>query len=1267
MSNPQLTSSFRRIFLLLLAATACFALAFFISGEENKDFTSEIKKFESVLHEKEEHAKEELQELAKKAENWSYNEIFSEKPEYYENLFEREGLVYLLFENDSLRFWTDNTVAVNRELRKNDFKEKIARLPNGWFGIERLLQGKKKLYALILLKREYAYQNKYLTNEFQRDFDLDEGTQVFVDPAKTGLKKSQSANEQNGDVFERKGDYLCTLQFSLESSAGSSGFYLAVLFNLLGFIFSLWFLQSAVDLLRGKLGMAGAAVVLVAMVGLLRYITIYIGFPEIFYETKLFNPELYGDAAYPWLYSLGDLLINAVLVLYLVYYMYKTLTLSPAPHLSEERSSFKRGVVLFSLVFLLFLSSGIINYVFSGLISNSNIPFTLNDIFSQNEFTFLALFIVGLFFLSYFLLLDRSASAVLAMGLRGTHLIFVLALVILVFAVVSHLIGTRDVILIFWPVFLFAFIIWVKQKQFRYSFSVSIVLLFIISVFSAHVVLKYTERKEKSDREVFAQQLSAEQDPLAEHLFSEVQGEISTDTVLINLLSHKHHKDKSPIVLSAEKAQAFSRTLISKYFSGYWEKYEIKISVFDTTCLPLVQGSLPDRDNLNYFEEVIKYDCIPTTSARFYYLSNSEGRISYIARIHLKHAGDSSYHVADLFMEFDSRVISEEMGFPELMLDRELGITNELLDYSYAKYKNGKLTSYHGRFPYSLSAETFLPDSLSSEFPKSSFVNMEAFSHLAYSRDASSLVVISKPEEGQIEMVTVFSCLFAFFSIVLLTVLLLRFLVFERKITLDSFRSRIQVVLVSMVLFSLLFFGGGTIYYIQEQYARQTQQSVRDKMLSAMIEGMQELGEETELKRTKSDYFSYILRRMSIIFNTDISLYDVRGSLVGSSQMKLFDEGLMSRNMSPESYYHLSIRKSIEHIQDEKIGNLKYLSAYCSFRNNEGKLLGYLNIPYFARQSELEKEISAILSAIINIYVLLFVISIILALAISEYFTKPLKLIQEKLSKIKLGKTNEPIEWKPDDEIGSLVNEYNRMIEELHKSAELLARSERETAWREMAKQVAHEIKNPLTPMKLSIQHLQRTWKNKDDDMDKKIERITATMIEQIETLSSIASEFSNFAMMPTSIIEKVNVKNALENCISLFKNTTDTEFTFECSLEDAFVYADKEQMLRVWNNLFKNAIQAIPENQQGKIDVSLSRVGSELFIKIKDNGSGIADDKMDKIFVPNFTTKTGGMGLGLAMVKSIVETFGGKIWFETSLVNGSAFFVSLPEYKDNF
>ncbi|GAG47127.1 unnamed protein product, partial [marine sediment metagenome] len=231
----------------------------------------------------------------------------------------------------------------------------------------------------------------------------------------------------------------------------------------------------------------------------------------------------------------------------------------------------------------------------------------------------------------------------------------------------------------------------------------------------------------------------------------------------------------------------------------------------------------------------------------------------------------------------------------------------------------------------------------------------------------------------------------------------------------------------------------------------------------------------------------------------------------------VFDVGLTSKKMNQEAFYQIGFNKETVFTHQENIGKLGYLSTYAQFKNKEGKPLAYINLPYFAKQSALETEISTFLVAFINIYVLIFVLSIIIAMIISNYFTQPLKLIQSKLRNVKLGKSNELIHWEERDEIGALVGEYNRMIGELSKSAELLAKSERESAWREMAKQVAHEIKNPLTPMKLSLQHMQRTWKDKSPNWDKNFESMSSTLIEQINALSTIANEFSNFAKMPTA------------------------------------------------------------------------------------------------------------------------------------------------------
>jgi nitrogen fixation/metabolism regulation signal transduction histidine kinase len=216
-----------------------------------------------------------------------------------------------------------------------------------------------------------------------------------------------------------------------------------------------------------------------------------------------------------------------------------------------------------------------------------------------------------------------------------------------------------------------------------------------------------------------------------------------------------------------------------------------------------------------------------------------------------------------------------------------------------------------------------------------------------------------------------------------------------------------------------------------------------------------------------------------------------------------------------------------------------------------------------------------------------------------------------------------------------------------------------------MAKQVAHEIKNPLTPMKLSIQHLQRLIDDKSPDLENRIRKLAENLIGQIDTLSTIASEFSSFAQMPRAVSERINLVHVILSSIELFKETPDQEITFLSEKTDNFfVLADREQLIRVFNNLIKNAIQSVPEGKRGLIQITLKREKSFLVVQIKDNGSGISEEAMDKIFVPNFTTKTGGMGLGLAMVKNILEAFGGKITFETVKGEGCSFFVYLPEQE---
>jgi len=369
--------------------------------------------------------------------------------------------------------------------------------------------------------------------------------------------------------------------------------------------------------------------------------------------------------------------------------------------------------------------------------------------------------------------------------------------------------------------------------------------------------------------------------------------------------------------------------------------------------------------------------------------------------------------------------------------------------------------------------------------------------------------------------------------------------------------------------------------------------------------------------------------------------------------------------MNTQAYYQLAHKHKAEFIHQEYIGKLHYTSAYVPIFNYKHEVLAYLNLPYFVGNNELKSEISSLMVAVINAYLLFVLFAIGLAVIISRRITHPLILIQDRLAQIRIDKHNKKIGYMGKDEIGSLVKEYNRMVDEISESAEKLAKSEREMAWREMAKQIAHEIKNPLTPMKLSVQYLTKAWDNKREDFDSFLKRVANTLIEQIDQLHSIANEFSSFAKMPQAQRQKVDLIKKLINTASLFdKAEPHIHFNTEIDESKRFVFADPDQILSVFNNIIKNAVQAIPNDREGLIHIKTEVIGVNIQITISDNGRGMNDEIRNKIFMPNFTTKSSGMGLGLAIVQNIVKNSGGQIWFETKENIGSTFYIQLPIYE---
>jgi nitrogen fixation/metabolism regulation signal transduction histidine kinase len=326
-----------------------------------------------------------------------------------------------------------------------------------------------------------------------------------------------------------------------------------------------------------------------------------------------------------------------------------------------------------------------------------------------------------------------------------------------------------------------------------------------------------------------------------------------------------------------------------------------------------------------------------------------------------------------------------------------------------------------------------------------------------------------------------------------------------------------------------------------------------------------------------------------------------------------------------------------------------------------GKPYAYLNIPYFNSQSELNQEISGFLATLINLNAFIFLIAGSLAFFLTNRITASFQFIANKMRAIALGKDNEAIAWNRQDEIGLLVNEYNRMLGKLEESATALARNEREGAWREMARQVAHEIKNPLTPMKLSIQYLKQSIDSNAPNVQELSNRVTQTLVDQIDQLSRIAGDFSQFANIGNSKPELIVVDTAIEATLELYRTNQKLQIQLNAAEPGLQVSIDKLQFNRLLTNLLQNVVEAGEQQDSVEIQLTIKREGGWVLITIEDNCGGIPESLRQRIFTPNFTTKTSGTGLGLAICRGIAEQAGGAILLKHSDSKGSVFQLQLP------
>lgn len=455
---------------------------------------------------------------------------------------------------------------------------------------------------------------------------------------------------------------------------------------------------------------------------------------------------------------------------------------------------------------------------------------------------------------------------------------------------------------------------------------------------------------------------------------------------------------------------------------------------------------------------------------------------------------------------------------------------------------------------------------------------------------------------------------------------------------------------------SFLLTGTVSFYHFKQENEQYHEERLKRKE-SAVLESIkyflrdQDLSDDTD---SIVRLFDTKVCDLAQINGLDINIYGLNGNLLIASAPFLHEQGIIPTKIAPDLMERL-YQTSDQVLRRYKTDSIVFLSTYDFIRNYQSKPVAIINLPYFDVEDLSREDLRNFLWRLTEIYFLLFLGAGLMAYFLSNYITGSLQLIGDHIKNTRLKGGNYQLAWRYQDEIGTLVQEYNRMLQELERSAAKLAQTERESAWREMAKQVAHEIKNPLTPMRLNVQYLEKSLQT---DNPQKLKEFSESMIDQIDTLSNIAAAFSRFASMPELRPKLFPVSELLRRVATLYP---EHDVAFKAENQDLQIYADPDQLIRVMNNLINNALQAIPANRKEQVNVVLRKEGEEALIEVCDNGGGIPESQREKIFEPRFTTKSSGMGLGLALVKRIVDGFNGRIEFETKLGEGTCFRVYLP------
>ncbi|HWV72300.1 MAG TPA: HAMP domain-containing sensor histidine kinase [Pseudosphingobacterium sp.] len=1230
-----------KIRILLLVLTLCFvgtAITINITFQKEEILRIEAKKIEQNLHKKERFVQAFLADTSQfnALKTIQNNEKLTQH--IVEYLGNKKQIFVYTYSNSELIFWGADKIVPQSDAGLSDGSSLIP-ADNGWYEAIKKTKGGFSVVCLIPIKSRYALKNDFLPEDFSSDLIRTQNLSI--------------ANYDDNPVYNIRnveGKYLISVKLKQQTyNTLSSNLELAMW--LAAMLFATILMNSICVWIASKGYVKLSVLTFFLFFIVSRYIDLRTGWLATHFFNEIFDPKYYASSfIFP---SLGAFLLNIGAAAWFMCYVYNYRHLLVKP---QETFSLARSVsfYLLSSLFIYLISTQSVN-VFNDLIGNSNIQFDVTNILKLDVFSWLGILSLCLVILNIYLLLEILFAISLNFKIDKRAWFILFFITISIYVAVQLIFNHLSI-----PFFLFSIIILLRAYTFynNHQFNL-VVFIATLLLFACIASLKQTEfinDKALEAQKLTLQKLESADDPDAVFIFYSIENNVAKDHYLINYFQAPERYN----------AHVLNDYIKQKYFSGYLSRYEYNIYELTENYPAGTKG----YQKLAYYKQKIESGSIKV-SEYFYRINNNFGSLLYFGLIPIIVEGKE---VGTTLIELTSKAFERYVSFPEVLSNGRLNRQENLEQYSFALYRDGKLVNQFGDHLFATTDHSY--PKTQSQYVKIN--NNKGEIELMYRPNSHILMVLNKDSQGTWVQFASLSFLFLVLLIFAILAYATQWLIITLKnydfslrnvrrsfwITQNKilYSTRIQAFVVLAVVITLIIAGVITFFSISNQYAYQ-QEINTVKRINQLASGL----ESTVFKYAANKSPAEIEKELHNTANSnaaDITLYNTEGVLFYSTQNKIYELGLTSRYMNAKAWLHMSRFERSEYFHKENIGDLAYTVAYSPIKNDQNETIAYLSLPYFSNDKDYAERIGMLLNTLINIYALVIVALGLFAVFIANRITSPLTLVQRSLAKTSIGKSNEPIFWKRNDEIGSLIKEYNNMIAALEISANRIAQSERESAWREMAKQVAHEIKNPLTPLKLGIQLLERSWRENDPKFNQKFERFSKSFIEQIDSLSTIASEFSNFAKMPDTQLEDVNIIDVIEKVIPIYNNSAAVDIHFHSESMEILVRGDKDQLRRSFSNLLKNAIEAKFGRGKCIITISISVKSQHVFIAIKDNGNGIDETVRDRIFQPNFTTKSSGTGLGLAFVKQTIESMGGSITYSTNIGYGTTFFIDVPIKK---